>query len=161
MAGKKPTVMHGARAILAIAGQPVGIFTNVSYQVQLDVAPVTILGSYAPVTTEYVGMEPVSVSATGWRVLDHGPHAVIGKNGERIVPALAELISADELSITVYDRQDPTKKIADITNVRSQGFSSGVAARSLSELTVTFIGLIYSDESLPDNGEPGAATLPA
>lgn len=159
MANSKPKVMHGARAIMAVAGQPVGLFTNVSYHVQYDVAPVNILGRYGPVTTEYVGAEPVQVNCNGWRVLDHGPFAVIGKNGERLVPTLNELITAEEITLTIYDRQDPTKKVMEVVGCRSQGFQGGMASRSLSEMSVSFIGLVLTDENAPSQGEPGAPDL--
>lgn len=156
----KPKLMHGARAIMAVAGQVVGIFQSVNYQYALDVQVANILGRYTAAASEYTGVEPVQVSCTGWRVIDNGPFAVIGKNGERLVPRLQDIVSAEDITITIYDRQDPTKKILEVLQCKSQGVSGGYSARSLSEISVNFIGLAMTDENAPEQGEVGGTSLP-
>ena len=71
---------HGGRAIaywydpLTGKAEPIGIFNTISYGVTYDVSPVSILGKLGPAELVYTAMEAVSISASGWRVFDHGPH---------------------------------------------------------------------------------------
>ena len=158
-----PVVMHGARAIMSVAGQVVGIFTNVSYGVQYDVSPLYVLGRFSAIQTEYTGMEPVQVTCSGWRVLNKGPYAAMGQSGQRMVPKLQELLTAQDITLSIYDRQDNTTPIMEVTNCKAQGWNTTIQSRTLQEITVNFIGLIFSDEEDSTSGgqaEPaGSSTL--
>lgn len=157
MAGK---VMSGARAKLGIVDpltgvvRYVGIFNNVSYGLNYDAQPAYILGRYSPAEIDYTAQEPVNVTASGWRVIDHGAHA------EGRVPALSELMTAEYLTLTIVDRQDPTRNIATIRNVRPTGYSTSISARNLEEITVNFVGIYVDDENTINSEHHTAMELP-
>lgn len=148
-------VFHGARAKLNIGQNTVGIFTNVSYGVQYDVQPVSILGAMAPVELAYTGQEAIQITASGWRVIGHGPHDPQGAQ----VPKLQDLLTHEDITVSLFDRQDDSNPIMVVTGVRPTGYSTSVSARGLQEITVSMVGLKLTDES-GDQGEPGAVQLP-
>lgn len=159
-------VMSGARAVLQVydpttkVATSLGIFSNVSYGVTYDTQPAYTLGNYAPVEIDYTAQDVVSVTASGWRVVDAGPHA-----GAKM-PHLSELMSHEYMELQIFDRQT-NKMIAKIANVRPVSFSTSNVARSLSEVTINFVGRLFYDESDPDGakateapGDVAAPTLP-
>jgi len=152
--------MHGARAKVFIAdpnsGKPqlVGIFNNVSWGLTYDVQPVNILGRFSPDELVYTAQEPVTVTASGFRVVNSGPH-VIAK-----VPNLVDLLTHEYIELSISDRLNPGLDIARIHHVRPTGYSTTLSARALEEVTVTFMGLLVDDESTTNTEAPDAATLP-
>lgn len=155
-----PKVMSGARAKFGIVdpatGQAryIGIFNNVSYGLTYDAQPAYILGRYSPAEIEYTAQEPVNISASGWRVINHGAHA------EAKVPKLEELLTHEYLILTIVDRQNPNINIATFRNVRPTGYSTTISARNLEEVTVTFVGIYVDDESVSNSEHPTALELP-
>ncbi len=147
--GSKPKVMSGARGYLSIIdrgkAKKVGIFTTVSWGLAYDTQPAYILGRYSPAEIDYTAQTPVSVSAGGWRVIGHSPHAVSG------LPYLKELLTHEYCVLTLTDRQTGAV-IANIRNVRPTGYSTTLSARNLEEITAQFIG-IYCDDESGDNSE--------
>ena len=149
-----PKVMSGARAKFGFIepGQPAeykGIFNNVSYGLTFDTQPAYVLGAYAPVEIDYTAQEPVQITASGWRVIEHGAH-VDGK-----VPNLMDLLRHEYLTLTILDRQT-NKTIAKFKNVRPTGYSTTLSARNLEEVTVTFIAIKVDDESTENEEDPSA-----
>lgn len=155
-----PKIMSGARAKVGILdpatgiAQYIGIFNSISFGLTYDVQPAYILGRYSPAEIDYTAQEPVNCSASGWRVINHGAH-VDGK-----VPNLRDLMRHEYLTITVIDRQDPTKNMATIRKIRPTGYSTTLSARNLEEVTVTFMGIILDDESTANSEDPTAMDLP-
>lgn len=137
--GVKAKTMHGARAQLAIDGQIVGIFNNVSYGVSYDANPIYILGRFNAAEIALTGMDPISVSAGGFRVIDGGPYKVAS------VPKLQELLNHEDITLAIFDRQTG-KQILTVVGVRPTGYDTSVSARGLQDLTVKFMGLALSDE---------------
>jgi len=154
-----PRVLHGARAVVRIAGAganagvPVGIFSSFSYGLSYDVQPVYILGRYSAAELGYTGMEPVRCTATGWRIVKNGPH-VSAK-----MPRLQDLMFHEYIQIDVLDRQTG-EVIAKIRDVRPETYASTITSRQLTELTHTFVGLLVDDESTTNNESAGANDLP-
>jgi hypothetical protein len=154
-----PKVMNGARCILGFfdpnKGQttPVGIFNNVSYGLTYDVQPVFILGRYSAAEIEYTAQEPVTVTASGWRVIDHGAH----QDGR--LPSLQQLLTHEYLQLAILDRQT-NKRVATIRDVRPTSFSTTISARALEELTITFMGIVMDDESTTNSETSTATQLP-
>ena len=152
-----PLVMHGARAKVGIVDPNtglvtvVGIYSNVSWNLTYDTPPVYILGAYAPAAIENVAQEPVSLTATGWRVVGHGAH----KDGR--VPKLADLLTSEYLVFTIIDRQT-NRRIATIRDVRPTGYSTALSARQLEEMTMGYIGRFCDDEDT-DNSERADSTF--
>jgi hypothetical protein len=152
----KAKVFHGARAILYVGTIARGIFNNASWSYGLEDQEVPILGAFAPVEIAYVGASTVTVRCTGWRIIGHGPHQ------DGMVPKLNELLNYQDIQLVLMDRQSgpndpPVMKLRD---VKPLGYDTGVASKSLSEVTITYKGLRVDDESGPNEESNGAATLP-
>jgi len=149
-------IMHGARAVVQLGKKRVGVFTNVSYGSAYDVQPAFVLGAYAPVELTYTGVEPIGISASGWRVIGHGPYTEDGGN----MPRIQDLLTAQDMTFSLYDRQTQ-QLIMTVTGVRHAGFSTSVSPKALEEISYNFIGLILRDESNTSNAEAAdAARLP-
>jgi len=150
-----PKVVHGARAIVSITDnttgktKPVGIWNNFSYQVTYDVQPAFILGRFSAAELITTGVEPVSITAQGWRVIGHGPFA------EGRLTNVKDLLQQEYLILTVHDRQnpDPNAIIARIRGCLPTGTSSTLSAKQLTESTNTYLGLLMDDEDT-QNAEP-------
>lgn len=160
----KSKVMTGPRAVLWIGSSAIGIFNNVSYGVQYDLSPVFILGRTAAAEIDYTGMEVVQLTASGFRIMENGPFAVVDKDsGASLIPKLQDVLNYQDIVISLHDRleTDPTKGvIMELTNCKPQGFTSSVGARGLQEITVTFLGIHLSDESGSNAEDPTAVDLP-
>lgn len=150
--------MHGARAKLGIMDpvtgdvRIVGLFSNVSYGVAYDMQPIYTLGRFSPAEIVPTGQEAVSVTATGFRIVDNGPH-VAAK-----VPKLQDLLNHEDLSLALIDRQTG-KQIMTVFNVRPTGYQTTVGARGVQEITVNFIGIKIEDESGDQEETPGATSI--
>jgi len=152
-------ILHGARARLGIFdGQNhayLGIFSDVSYGLTYDVQAAWILGRYTAAETEYVAQELVQVTANGYKVLDHGWYA------DAKFPLLVNLANAGYLTMDIQDRQSG-KVIAKISKLRAASASTSLTPRMLSSATHTYIGILYEDETAPNNAEdPTAMEMPS
>lgn len=145
--------MNGPRALVTINGKNVGIFTNISWGYSYDVVPISILGAYGPQESVFTGVEPVSITASGWRIIDNGPHVAAG------MPQLSDLMHSPYLEISIIDRQTG-KRMATFRGVRCTSSSESLHAKAPSEVTVNFMALSKDDESVTNNEAKGAATLP-
>jgi hypothetical protein len=151
--------LSGARAKMGFIrdGQVhyVGIFSDVSYGVTYGVEPSFILGRHSAAGLTYTYMDTVHVTANGFRVVDHGWFADAG------FPSLSQLMDFEDYTIVVQDRQT-LKTIAVIEGVKPTAATGGFSARQLSTSTHTYVGMLVSDESQPDNVEGrGAMSLPS
>jgi hypothetical protein len=154
-----PLTMSGARAQLIISdgkeARVVGIFNNVSYGLTYSAHDVYTLGRFSANEIVYTAQETMHITASGFRVVDHGPH-VSAK-----LPTLLDLIEQPELEIWIKDRQTD-KTIARIHHVKATSFSTTISARNLEEVTVTFMGIEFEDESSVNRGveRADASVLP-
>lgn len=157
MAANGTKVMHGARAVLAVGDadntKKVGIFNNVSYGVAYDANPIYLLGRFNPAEIALTGQEPVSVTASGWRMIDEGPHV------QAKVPHLKDLLSNPTIMLTIVDRQSG-ETIMHVDQCVVTGYTTSLASRTPQEITVNFMGLAITDESDPNDGDAGAVNLP-
>jgi len=132
-------ILVGARAKVSINGNTVGLFANCTWSIRQDKAPAYILGRYNPAEITPTSQEPVSMSLTGYRVVDAGPYAVANAT------LLKDLLTEEDFDITVTDRQ--TGRVLFVaTGCRVTGWSSGVAARGVSDIRVDVIGIRGEDE---------------
>lgn len=151
-----PKVVSGARCKLGFVDQKtgiatyIGIFNNVSYGVRYDAVPAYILGRYSAAALDYVAAELVTVTCSGYRVVDQGPYKV-GR-----VPKLQDLTKQDYVVITVYDRVT-NKEIARITNCLPVGFDTTISAKQLEEMTLHYVGILHDDEETFAQGGTGEA----
>ncbi len=152
-----PKTFHGARALVYRAGPTgsklMGTFSSFGYGLSYDVSPVPILGRHSVAELVYTGSEPVRCTATGWRVVGNGPHVAAS------MPHLGDLLTADYIELSVVDRQDPTVVIAHIKSVRPESYSTTISAKSLTEVTHSFIGILVDDESGTNNEAAIAADI--
>ena len=157
MAGTPALTMHGARAKVYLQGRLMGIFNQVSWSLTYNVAPVDILGRYNPAELVITHQEPVSVTCTGWRIIDHGPHQTLGDT-DRVVPVLKDLLNHKDIKLTIIDRQTGRQILA-VDQIRQNGYSSQINSRGLEEITVNLTGLTCEDET-GGGTDAGAAELP-
>ncbi len=157
-------IVTGARALLGVydanSGKVriVGIYNNVSYGLSYSAEEAHILGRYSPAAITYTAQNVVNISASGYRVLDHGPHIDGG------LPRLQDLIDFEYLEMTIIDRQRENQgapsQVAKFTGVVPTGYSTTINARNQQELSQTFMAITVSDESVDNAEGPGAADLP-
>jgi len=144
--------IHGARVRVKINGKSVGFFNSVTWGLNNDVQPLYILGRFSPAELVVTGQEAISLTATGFRIIDLGPHVVCG------LPHLQDLLQDGGLvSLSVEDRITG-KNIALVEDAKTAGYNTSVNARGVEELTVNWIGSRLSDESGPD-AEGDAANI--
>ena len=132
-------ILTGARAKVSIAGNIVGLFANCSWSIRQSKDPAYILGRYNPAEITPTSQEPVSISLTGYRVVDSGPYAVANAT------LLRNLLSEEDFDVTVIDRQTG-KAIFTAVGCRVTGWSSGVAARGVSDIRIDIVGIRGEDE---------------
>ena len=153
-----PKIVSGARCKVGFIdpnnnkSQIIGIYNTVQYSVRYDVTPAWILGRYSAAGLEYTAAEPVSISATGYRIVDHGPYAV----GQ--LPKLQDLINGGELVFVIYDRVT-NKEIAKISHVKAVGFDTTISAKQLEEMTLQYIGILHQDEEGATNEALGSVEI--
>lgn len=151
-----PKVVHGARAVVRIsgsganAGVPVGIFSSFGYGLSYDIQPAFILGRFSAAELGYTGVEPVRCTASGWKVVNNGPHIAAQ------FPTVQQLLFHEYIQIDVLDRQTD-KVIAIIKDVRPESYSSTISTKALTETTHSFVGILLDDESV-QNVEGGSTT---
>jgi hypothetical protein len=150
--GTTQQIVNGARAQLIVNGKIVGIFTSCQWGVNYDAIPSYILGRYSPAEITYTGQEAISVTATGFRVVQNGAYVAAA------LPMLQNLMSHQDISLALYDRQTGLQ-ILTVVGVRPTGYSSGTAARSVSDFTVNYLGLRSEDESGSQGEASGASDL--
>lgn len=169
--GKQSSVLTGARAIVYVGKTPVGIFANCTWSVRQDKVPAFILGRYNPAEIVPTSQEPVTMNLTGYRVIGSGPYAIKTGNqagGGTMATALANLLNETDFSVSIVDRRSAAgaPPIFTVMGCRVTGWSSGVAARGVSDIRLDIVGLMAFDESDPngkyadDTGGQGAANLP-
>lgn len=122
-----------------INGNVVGLFSNCSWSMRQDKQPAFILGRHGPAEITPTTQEPVSLRLTGYRVVDAGPYKVANAT------LLKNLLSEEDFTVDIIDRQTG-KMIFRAVGCRVQGWSSGVAARGVSDISVDIIGLRGEDE---------------
>lgn len=150
--GTESKTLTGARAQLIVNGRLVGLFTNCSYNITYDAQPIYILGRYSASEITYTAQEVVTVDATGFRIIDASPHSAAS------IPKLQELLNHEDISLALVDRKTG-KTFLTVVGVRPMGYSSGVSARGVVEVSVRFMGLRAADESGSQDETPGASNL--
>lgn len=151
---KASKVFNGGRAIVSIDGAQTGIFTSVSWSLVFDEQVIAILGNYGPVEIVYTGMQPVGIQASGWRVIDHGPHS------EQIkLPTLDQLMLSNDVTFAIHDRATG-KYLLKASQVKPTTVQQSVAIRQASELSANYIGITADDESGENVEGADAARLP-
>lgn len=158
-----PRVLNGSRIVLQLiknntsgnTAQPrtVGIFMNFSYNQPYDVSAAFILGRYSAAEIQTTGVELISFTATGWRVLDHG---VFVDGGQDL---LQDLLNQETFTFQLVDRQTG-RVVAELQDCLITGHSTGFTNKSMSDLTVTGVGLLVAEDGVGQSESSTAAQLP-
>lgn len=162
--GTGPNTVHGARAIVRISdttgtNQEVGIFNSVSYSMGITVIPVEVLGSLLPVELVQTGQDVVQVTCSGFRALNAGPYT------QNKVPLVQDLLRYDGVTIAIYDRQDAltktgiTKAMLTVQNAKCTGYRTTHNAKGLSDLEITYMGIVATDETASDSDMKDATAV--
>ena len=144
--------MTGARAKMMVLDantklyKPVGIFSNVSYGIVYGVEPAYILGRMSAASIDYTHQDVVAITAEGWRVVNHSWFV------DGHFPTLAAALTSDYLSMAIFD-QVTGAKIMHVNGLRSVSATTSLAPKVLGSISMHFLGLTISDESVPDNVE--------
>lgn len=146
-------VFTGARAIVSVAGQVVGIYSSVSYAMNVRAEPIFTLGRYSANEITPTGYDTVTVQCTGFRIVNQGPHKLPK------VPKLQDLLNLGPVTLTITDRQTNTV-IAKVEGCVPVSYSINTAAQNVAPLSVTYVGIIVSDEDGNHQESPGATSLP-
>lgn len=145
-------VMTGARAKVYVDNQLVGIFESCTYNVNIGVEPIHLLGRFSPDEITPTSYEAVTLSCSGFKVVGAGVHTLPK------VPKLQDLLTLEAVTITVVDRQTGAAVLTAIGCVANTN-SGGWNAKATSRVTINYTGLRISDESGAQD-EGGAVSLP-
>lgn len=132
-------ILTGARAKVLVNGQLVGLFSQCTWSIRQGKDPAFILGRYNPAEIVPTTQEPVQISLSGYRVVDAGPYKVANAT------LLKNLLNEEDFAIAILDRQT-NKTIFTAVGCRVQGWSSGVAARGVSDIRIDITGIRGEDE---------------
>lgn len=145
-------VMVGARAKIYVDNVLVGIFESCNYNTNIGVEAIHLLGRYSPDEITPTSYEAVTLSCSGFRVVESGVH-VLPK-----FPKLQDLLTLEAVTIAVVDRQSK-KTILTAIGCVGTSMNGNHNARATSRVTVNYTGLRISDESgAQDEGD--AVSLP-
>lgn len=148
----------GARAKVYIADPNtgkstlVGAFSQISWGLTFDAQPVHILGRFGPTEIVYTAQEPVSVQATGFKVIGAGVHKLMG------MPNTRDLLTHEYLEMVIVDRQTG-REMTKIHSLRPISYQTQLNARNLEEISVNYMGLLVDDEDTQLSEAPDATSL--
>lgn len=138
----------GSRAKILINGQVVGLFTNCSWSIRQSKEPLFVLGRYSPGEIVPTAQEAVSLTLTGYRVVEAGPYKVANAT------LLKDLLNEEDFSVAIIDRKTG-QSLFTAVGCRVQGWSSGVASRGVSDIRLDIIALRGEDEYGSEVGGDG------
>jgi hypothetical protein len=157
----KAKTLVGARAKIQITknvgGKPsshtVGLFSNCSWSIRQAKEPLFVLGRYSPAEIVGTSQEAVSLSLSGYRVVDAGPYAVANAT------LLKDLLEEEDFTVEVLDRANNNKVIFRAVGCKVTSWSSGVASRGVSDIRIEIVALKGEDETgIAGGGDDESAT---
>lgn len=131
----------------------VGMFDSISYGENVGTEAVFTLGRFGAHEIVPLSYEPIQVTCSGFRIIDQGVHILPA------FPHLQDLLNLESVTITETDRQTGNV-IATILNCVPTSWSGGDQAKSLSKVSVTYVGIRMEDESGPNEEGNDPTTLP-
>ena len=142
----KAKILTGPRAVVFIGEKQVGMFSSITWSASQEKFSAFILGRFNAAELTPVGQEPIRASLTGYRIMDAGPYAVANATH------LADLLNENDFILKIQDRQTG-KIIVTITECKVTNWSSGINARSVSDIRIDVMGLRIFDESDPSGNK--------
>jgi hypothetical protein len=150
----KAKILTGARAKVLINGNVVGLFSNCTWSLNQEKVANFVLGRFSPAEITPTSQEAVSITLRGYRVVDSGPYKVANAT------LLKNLLTEEDFSVVILDRQT-SKSIFTAVGCRVLGWSSGVAAKGVSDIELRILGLRAEDEFGTAQGGDSEATSAA
>ena len=135
-----PKTVTGARAIVTVNGQTVGIYESCTFNTSFGTEPVHTLGKYNPQEIVVTSAEAVTLNCSGFRVVGAGLTTAPG------VPLLSDLLGLESMTIVVADRQTGSKLLT-VLNCVVTSYSGNFNAKATSKISVTYSGTAAFDES--------------
>jgi hypothetical protein len=156
-----PYTVTGARALVYVNNQLVGIFESCTVANTLSTEAIHLLGRYTPAEIAITAKEAVNVTCSGFRVAGNGITVLPA------VPLVQDLLNFEPFTIAVVDRQNPTAApLATILNCVPTTDNTNYNAKATSRVNISYVGTIYSDEAgaqsetgtVPDLTPPSSST---
>jgi len=142
--------MTGARAIVRVAGETVGIFDSAQYGANLGTEPVHTLGRYSASEISITSYEAVQVSCSGFRIIGQGVHELPN------APKIKDLLLFERITLEIVDRQT-RQTIMIVVDCVPANWSEAQNAKATSKLNITYIGTKLYDESSPNGDDESGA----
>jgi len=150
--GTVAKTLTGARCLLSIDSQPIGLFASVDFGVNNAAEDIYVLGNLGASEIVYTSQDTITVNVSGFRVMGSSPYDASS------VPKLQELLTHADITLSIVDR---TTKLPVMTlvGVRPIGYNVSAQARGVASLSISFRGLRLSDESDGGSaqGDPGSS----
>jgi len=129
----------------------VGMYDSISYGESIGAEAVFTLGRYGAHEIVPLSYEPIQVNCSGFRIIGDGVHELPA------FPKLQDLLRLEGVTISETDRQTG-EVIATIIGCVPVNWSGGDQAKSLSKISVSYMGIRLEDESGPnDEGDDPAS----
>lgn len=138
-------ILNGQMAMITLDNKIVGLFSSISYSVSYATTVSHVLGRTGPAAVTYTAAEAVSLQLTGFQVVDTSAYEI------NAMPQLKQLMSHPGIVVQIIKRDDPTTIILQANDLKINNLSSGLAARSIADITVSGIASVMSFQ-----GEDGA-----
>ena len=153
----KAKTMSGSRAKVYIdkGSGPVlvGLYDSISYGENVGAEAVFTLGRYGAHEIVPLSYEPIQVNCSGFRIIGEGAHILPA------FPKLQDLLRLEGVTITETDR-DTGEVIATIIGCVPVSWGGGNQAKSMSRISISYMGIRMEDESGPNDEGNDPATLP-
>lgn len=144
--------LTGARAVISVDNQVVGIYESCTYGLNYGVEPIHILGKFGPDEIVVTSYESITVQCSGFRVIGSGAHTLPK------VPKLQDLLNLGAVNISIRDRQTGALMMS-ASGCVPTSYNTGVNAKATSRVQITYVGTKIHDED-GDQEEAGATSLP-
>ena len=146
-------ILTGARVKIYVQNQLVGVFETCSYSMSYGTEAIHLLGSYAAQEILINSSEAIQITCGAFRLVGQGPHVLPA------VPKLSDLLSFESVTLAVVDRQSGETILTAIGCVPNS-YSGNHNARASSRVSITYMGLVITDESSQGDAESNNVTLP-
>jgi hypothetical protein len=145
--------MVGARAIIYVDNQAVGLFDSASYSSNVGAEPIHTLGKFGAHEVVPTSYEAVGINCSGFRIINNGGH-ILPK-----FPKLQDLLNLEAVRLDIVDRQSGAN-IMTVEGCIPVSYSTGYQAKSTSRIQISYLGTKVSDESSVGQAEVGSVELP-
>lgn len=132
-------VMTGARALVYVDDELVGIFDSCSYGTNVGVEPIFLLGRYGADEITPTSYEAVNVDCSGFRVVGAGVHTLPK------MPKVQDLLNLNGVVLSVRDRQSGDL-IMNVIGCVPYRYGTGHQAKATTRINMSYLGLRLEEE---------------